>query len=249
MSVDTESIVAASRVTAQDRKGLGVILRIEDLMRLGMKDRVDELTASLDVAFHETNLFIDLGAPNFRPYTTFAKALITALLPMGDMRSFRNLVLISTAIPQTFSDIAKGIDQILRHDWLFYNMLCATLPLDMRHPVYGDYTIVHPDFVALDMRMIRPTGKVIYTMTEAWGTRKGVAFRGNEIQMHEHCQAIIGTSSFAFQGSDFSYGDNFIEKCANREVGASNLTRWKEVGINHHITTVVNDLATLSAAP
>ena len=249
MSVDTETIVAASRVIAQDQKGLGIILRLVDLMTPGMNDRVDELTASMGFALDETDLFIDLGAPNFRPYATFAKALINALLPMGDMSLFRNLVLISTAIPQTLSNIAKGIDQILRHDWLFYNILCATLPLDMRHPVYGDYTIVHPDFVALDMRMVRPTGKVIYTMTKAWGTRKGGAFRGNEIQMHEHCQAIIGTSSFAFQGSDFSYGDNFIEKCASREVGASNLTRWKEVGINHHITTVVNDLATLSAAP
>ena len=249
LSVDTETVAAASRAITQDRKGMGIILRLVDLMTPGMKDRVDELTASMGLAFDETDLFIDLGAPNFRPYATFAKALITALLPMGDMSLFRNLVLISTAIPRTFSDIAKGTDQILRHDWLFYNTLCATLPMDMRRPVYGDYTIVHPDFVALDMRMIRPTGKVIYTMTEAWGTRKGGAFRGNEIQMHEHCQAIIGTPSFAFQGSDFSYGDNFIEKCANREVGASNLTRWKEVGINHHITTVVNDLATLSAAP
>ena len=75
------------------------------------------------------------------------------------------------------------------------------------------------------------------------------SFRGNEIQMHEYCQANTGSPLFAFQGSDFSYGDRFIEKCAKREVGASNLTRWKEVGINHHITTVVNDLATLSAAP
>ena len=86
-------------------------------------------------------------------------------------------------------------------------------------------------------------------MAEVWGTRKGGAFLGNEIQMHEHCQAIIDAPSFVFQGSGFSYGDNFIEKCAKHEVGASNLTRWKEVGINHHMTMVVNDLATLSAAP
>ena len=130
---------------------MGIILRLVDLMTPGMNDRVDELTASMGFALDETDLFIDLGAPNFRPYATFAKALITALLPMGDMRLFRNLVLISTAIPQTFSDIANGTDQILRHDWLLYNTLCATLPLDMRRPVYSDYTIFHPDFVALDM--------------------------------------------------------------------------------------------------
>ena len=40
------------------------------------------------------------------------------------------------------------------------------------------------------------------------------SFRGNEIQMHEYCQTITGSPLFAFQGSDFSYGDRFIEKCA-----------------------------------
>lgn len=248
LTTDAETFAAASRAIAQDRQGVGIILRLEDLMSLGIMDRLDELTASMGLTLSETDLFIDLRAPNFKPYTAFAKALIAALTAMGDMSLFRNLVLISTAIPRTFSDIANGTDQILRHDWLFYNTLRASLPSGMRHPVYGDYTIVHLDFVALDMRMIRPTGKMIYTMAEAWGTRKGSAFRGNEVQMHGHCQAIIGNPSFAFQGPDYSYGDNFIDKCAKHEVGASNLTRWKEVGINHHITMVVNDLATLSAA-
>ena len=38
----------------------------------------------------------------------------------------------------------------------------------MRRPVYNDDTVVHPDFVALEMRMIRLNGKVIYTTAEAW---------------------------------------------------------------------------------
>ena len=107
LSVDTETIAAVSRVIAQDRKGLGIILHLEDLMRLGMKDRIDELTAFMAVALHATDLLIDLGVPNSRPYAAFAEAPITALLPTGDMSLFRNLVLISTAIPRAFSDIAK----------------------------------------------------------------------------------------------------------------------------------------------
>ena len=50
-------------------------------------------------------------------------------------------------------------------------------------------------------------------------------------------------------GSDYSSGDDYIAKCANQEEGASNQTRWKAVGINHHITHVLDDLSTLAAAP
>ena len=118
----------------------------------------------------------------------------------------------------------------------------------MRRPVYGDYTTVHPNFAARDMRLIKPAGKVVYTMSNSWGTRKGGAFRGNEAQMHKHCKEIVNDTFFQFQGAAFSYGDDYIFKCAAQQVGPSNLTTWKNVAINHHITAVANDLANFAAA-
>ena len=42
-------------------------------------------------------------------------------------------------------------------------------------------------------------------------------------------------------------GDDYIAKCARRLEGPSNLSRWKGVTINHHITTVVDNLARMYA--
>ena len=196
----------------------------------------------------ETDLIIDLRAPNFLPYNTFATALIAALRRIGDLTVYRDFVLVSTAIPDNFKEVATGSDEIPRHDWLFYQALLSALPSDLRRPVYGDYTTVHPDFVPRDMRNIKAAGKVIYTTAETWATRKGGAFRDDREQMHTHCGAIVAEAGFQFRGAAFSSGDRYIARCAVRQETPSNLTRWKEVAINHHITVVVDDLAKFGAA-
>ncbi len=247
-AADADTRAAAYRAAQQDQHGLAVILRLEDLMTDDLGDKLVCETDAAGSALEETDLIIDLRAPNFKPYRAFANALITTMRKLGDLGVCRNLVLLSTAIPRTFADVAMGTDQIPRHDWLFYNAFLTFLPPGMRKPVYGDYTIVHPDFAAMDMRKIKSAGKVIYTTPAAWGTRKGGAFRGNEAQMFSHCSVIVRDNAFQFQGSAFSYGDDYIAKCAARQEGPSNLTRWKEVAINHHITLVTDDLAKLAAA-
>ena len=65
--------------------------------------------------------------------------------------------------------------------------------------------------------------------------------------MHGHCSVVINDPDFEFRGSSFSKGDEYIAGCATGSLGPSTQTRWKEVAINHHVTTVVDDLAKLAA--
>lgn len=43
--------------------------------------------------------------------------------------------------------------------------------------------------------------------------------------------------------------DDYIGKCAIKKAPPSNLTRWKDVAINHHVMHVLDDLSTSGAAP
>ncbi len=148
------------------------------------------------------------------------------------------------------SQIERGVNVIPRHDWLFYKALLTSLPSRMRCTNYGDYTIVHPDFnLKMDMRILKPAGKLVYTTPTDWAICKGGAFRDNREQMYEHCKTIVNDSQFVFRGADFSDGDEYIAKCAAKEVELTNLTYWKRVTINHHITAVVHDLANYYASP
>ena len=248
LTSDSDTVAAASRAIARDGQGVGLLVRLEDLMTGGTRNEIVNLTKTLAVPLEETDLIIDLRSPNFQPYKTFARALIAALRCVSDLNVYRNFVLVSTAIPKSFKDVAGGTDAIPRHDWLFYQVLLNDMPVEMRRPVYGDYTIVHPDFVALDMRKIKSAGKVIYTTAKTWATRKGGAFRDDREQMHTHCGAIVRGTEFQFRGATFSSGDSYIAKCAIHQESPSNLSRWKEVAINHHITAVVDDLAKFAAA-
>ena len=248
LSAASETRRAVAQAMSFDRHGLGVLLRIEDLMRDDAGATIRHLAAEVGGSLDEIDVLIDLGGPNYEPYPAFAEALVPALRHLGKADTFRNLVLIGTAIPESFGSLVKGSDELPRHDWLFYQVLLEHFPEDMRTPTYGDHTIVHPSFKAIDFRAIRPAGKILYTTGSTWGTRKGGAFQNDRDQMHAHCSAIVAETSFDFRGADYSDGDDYIARCAARAAGPSTLTRWKEVGINHHITTVVDDLAKLDAA-
>jgi hypothetical protein len=107
--------------------------------------------------------------------------------------------------------------------------------------------MVHPGFVAIDMRLVKPAGKLVYATHKQWAVWKGGAFRDNPAQMHGHCAQLL--KSGKFRGAAFSDGDKYIEQCASGAVGPSNQTRWKEIGISHHTMQVLDDLAKLGVLP
>lgn len=238
---------SVATITRGECRGAAISLRLEDLMQPEPLRKVEALRSFLGVPLSYTDLIIDLGAPNFEPYDVFSEALIVALRKMGDLEKYRHLVLIGTAFPESFRNIAKGADEVPRHDWLFYRTLVAKLPSDMRRPNFGDYTITHPAFRARNMLMTKPAGKIVYTTSNVWSVRKGGSFQDDREQMHDHCADIVSTN--IFKGAGYSKGDEYIAQCAAREAGPSTLTRWKEVGINHHITFVSDELATFGGAP
>lgn len=247
LDANPATVARVRAIARNDGQGVAISVRLEDLMKPSPRVRLEVLAAALNVGLDEVDLIVDLGAPNFEPYDAFAGALIAAMGRLGDLDSFRNFVLVGTAIPETFKDVAKGADQLTRHDWLFYCSLIGKIPPGMRRPNYGDYTIVHPEFTPIDMRKIKSAGKLIYTTTGAWEIRKGGAFRDHPEQMYAHCASIVASGKFS--GSAYSSGDDYIAKCAVRTEKPSNQPWWKYVTINHHITYVLDDLAKLGGGP
>lgn len=244
---DAQTVAAVAAIVKRDSLGVGIQVRLEDLMKANPKADLEAFLKSLGVSHADADLIVDLGAPNFDPYVAFSAALIAALGKLGDLNRFRNLVVVGTAIPESFKDIGKGSDVIPRHDWLFYRNFLSKLPAGWRIPTFGDYTIVHPEFTPVDMRKIKSAGKIVYTTANNWWVEKGGSFRDNPGQMHGHCAKLVCQS--IYKGSSYSQGDEYIAQCAKKKVGPSNQTRWKNVAINHHITHVLDDLSRLSGSP
>jgi hypothetical protein len=249
VSLDHAPVVVAAiaAVLAKDKKGVAIRARVEHMMRPDFAKDIAALLALMKVADQEADLIVDLGTPAYEPYGNFSSALVAALTKVPQINAFRSLVLMGTAFPNSMKEVDVPGGTLERHDWLFYKHFIASLPSSARRPAFGDYTTVHPGFVALDMRMIKPAGKIVYTSKNVWMVRKGGAFRDNPGQMHDHCDYIV--KSGAFCGATYSVGDDYIARCALKQVGTSNLSKWKEVGISHHIMHALRDLSSLGAPP
>jgi hypothetical protein len=136
LGANPSTVGAVAAIVKRDCLGAAISVRLEDLMKPTPTAVIRTLVATLRADLSNTDLIIDLGAPNFEPYVTFSGALIMALRRLSDLDVFRNFVLIGTGIPETFKDVGKGFDEIPRHDWLFYQTLIAKLPAGMRRPTF-----------------------------------------------------------------------------------------------------------------
>lgn len=247
LDADANTLRSVSSIVSLDKLGVAILIRIEDLMHANLDSRVQFIISSLNIRSIDVDFVVDVGAPNFTPYEAFSKGLVASVSRLHNLTSYRNFVVIGTAIPESVGKFRRGISVIPRHDWLFYQTLMSGLPTGVRCPTFGDYTIVHPRFTAVDLRMIKSAAKIIYTTHDSWAIIKGKAFRDDPAQMHNHCDQLVHNG--IFRGPHYSMGDTYISECAARQASPSNQTRWKGVGINHHITHVLDDLATYGGVP
>ncbi len=157
------------------------------------------------------------------------------------LEDWRTFTLIGGSFPSSIAEI-KGVKSIVpRHEWLVYQDLANYLKRESRRiPTFGDYTISHPKVVMLDMRLVKPSAKLIYTTDNAFYVRKGPNVRDNGFtQYHDYCMELV--KSTIFKGETFSAGDKLIYDCAHRTKKPGNLTTWKWVGTNHHMERLVED--------
>lgn len=229
-----------SFVSAQ---GCGVALRVKlsELNLPNIDNDISKLLRSIEVSWSSVDLIIDLGDPgNFQPYPIFAKIISEATAKISGYNLSRSITLVGTSLNLTVVK-KPGATQI-RHEWPLYKAFRIELEKTKLTPNFGDYTIESPDFAdSVDMRMMKPGGKIVYTTADSWLIPKGGSFRDNNSQMIGHCAAIISSGHYMTRA--FSSGDERIEDTAKKINNCGNLTTWKFVGVNHHITYIVRQLA------
>jgi hypothetical protein len=235
-------------VVTQDKSGICLRIKIEQAARGSLKDDLDSLLSRLKVKPEICDLILDLDAPNFIPLEGFSKAIqgvVSSFLYLNDWRTFS---ILGTSFPETMASIKKGGEIIPRHEWRLYKMLVANFrEAGLRLPSFGDYAISHPKVFELDMRIVKPYATIRYTIDDRCYVVKGDNVRdyGYE-QYHELSQKILASSYYC--GPTLSWGDDYIQTCANKNAKTGNLTTWRQVGTNHHIEKVVQDIANFYAS-
>lgn len=243
VSHDNAHLSAIKSIVSVDNKGVAIRVKMHQLMSPALDEDIRKLVAYLGLSYRDVDLVIDLELPqSFEPYIAFAKALSVAIKRISRIADFRSFAIAGTSL--NLSDIRKPGGEPTRHEWLLYQQLLKELS-GIRRPIFGDYTIETPVFISQDMRLLNPAGKIVYTTENTWLVPKGSSFRDNRGQMIAHCKAIINSGYYCGEG--YSAGDKRIYDTFHEIEGTGNQGTWKEVGVSHHITLVVDQLSKFHA--
>ena len=231
-------------ITSTDNHGLCIRVNIEDATNPELKRSIDTILGMNSLNADRCDLVLDLGTPNFKPvdgFTRFCVALIKRLPLINRWRSF---TICGTSFPKSMGEVKLGATLLKRYEWLLYKSVVDALSTDkIRLPSFGDYVINHPHVPdpPLDMRIIKPAASIRYTSHNSWFIVKGLNNRDNPFQYKELSEIV--TSSPHYSGKNFSFGDEYIADCAKSVSKRESLTRWRQVGTNHHIEKVVDDIS------
>jgi hypothetical protein len=197
----------------------------------------------LDLNEDSIDLILDLGAPNFVPVSGFTKLVASLLRKLVRLYSWRTITVIGTSFPMTMAEISGTAQLVKRQEWLLYELLVDELRQTRTpFPSFGDYTICHPEVLQVDMRIVKPFASIRYTTNKAWFILKGTNVRDNGYgQFRDLCKKLI--ESPYYRGKNFSESDRYIWDCAHGIASTGNLTTWRWVGTNHHIESVVLEIA------
>ncbi|MBI4558615.1 MAG: beta family protein [Candidatus Hydrogenedentes bacterium] len=238
---------AVRSAASKDGRGMCLRLSIEDAARPDIKISVDVLLRNSDLDREECDLVIDLGAPNFEPVAGFAKLITELVARFPYLSQWRTLTLMGTSFPPSMAEIEIGSTIVRRWEWILYKRVVELL-VNLRHrlPTFGDYAINYPDILPMDMRLLKPSATIRYTIDDAWLFVKGRNVREHKFEQYRnHCQVVLESGHFL--GARFSSGDRYIEDCAAGRGKTGNLSTWRQVGTSHHLEKVTHDIANFLA--
>jgi hypothetical protein len=252
----TEYQEAVAAALMEDQRGVCLRLASDDLSETEeMEPELSEVLAKLGCAPEDVDLLIDYGPITEDIRKTIQVALIAQINALPLLREWRSLTFAASAFPQNLAQLDRGaLAMIPRSEWTIWTYLARHKARIGRLPDFGDYAVAHPDVVDVDPRLMRMSPNIRYAHDESWIVAKGAALprksdtKRNPPSREQYpalCRAIV--ESEYWRGADYSRGDTFIAQCAEGSGATGNATTWRRVGTDHHLTTVVRQLASRRA--
>lgn len=211
-------------------------------------DRLKELYQRAGLTPSDIDLVLDV-----EPFSPAQRAVtflgtVEAIKKIPDLDKWRTFTLVTTALPEQAAQNERNDSTFERPRscWLMWKDLISSSDV-ARKPGFGDYGVDSPatdldrEFFGAPVPMIR------YTVPEKW-----VFFRGSGKPKNAPTRAVDWPelsrrliASGHYRGPSYSAGDLFIKECADGAPKHGGGSAWRFVGVNHHITQVVEQLTSL----
>jgi hypothetical protein len=229
----------AKAIIATDQRGVCIRLLDEDMEDTGsLKDKLQDLQKSLGVARKSVHLLMDFRDVAAEDVERSAEVSIELINTLPGISDYRTLTLAASGFPGSLAKVESSTTAKLTRTELSLRKKVLSQGTGLqRIPTFGDYAIAHPDLLEADWRKFKLSGSIRYTLEKDWLIVKGGSIEKHEFkQFHKLANQLSNRTDF--YGADFSWGDKYIAKCATKQVTSGNLTTWRKIGTNHHITVV-----------
>lgn len=235
-----------SDVIEDNQRGFCFRLEMEDLDDESENTWQKILTYSslLGLSSPDIDLYVDLRDIR-RSNVDELQDIVTDFLALcpKDTR-YRSICVAGSSASKDVTIIAKdSIGWIYRNELKLWARLKSDVP-ECDNLVFGDYGIVHPDFME-DV----PCGntvncKIRYTAGDKILVFRGHVRSGDSKQTHALAQLVVAHE--AYRGWEFSAGDDYIYECAKYRVGPGNPGNWVFADLNHHIVYTARQIRRLN---
>ena len=225
-----------------DRRGVCIRLQREDFVDYAdIGSEMKRVLTAVNTRKADADLLLDFRAltPDSRSMTT--RDALTLISRIPELNAWRSFAVAGTSFPENLIGLPPSdFSFIPRNEWNLWRGVLRDSP--GRLPSFADYAVSHPEPSEVDPRIMRPSASVRYTADEYWLVPKGRNLRdyGYE-QFHDVCRELIARPEYT--GRSLSWGDGYIDDCANELVGTGNLTTWRKVATSHHIAYVFRQLS------
>lgn len=234
---------AAVSLAAQ-RCGAGAAIRLtrQDLLDTGLRIKIMEAAAAIRLPKGELDLIIDLKLVGD---TCPSIATICASIP--DLLLWRTFTLIAGSFPKDLTSFSVGEHLLERTEWNLWNGQVNGAKGLARRPAFGDYCTQHANFTE-PPSFANFSASIRYATATHWVIMRGEGVRNDDgpgySQWPANAQMLCARGEFL--GQDFSAGDAYIHETSLQTKKTGNAETWLRAGINHHLTVVARQVASLS---
>jgi len=237
---------ALRAIVASQGRGFAIRLLTDDFDdEDAVAEWVDAIIDYTGIESSSIDMIVDLGTVAGQTAAVIARTHRTLLSLLPRITEWRTLTVVSGAFPTSLSPLTRGIwNPISRNDWHAWFSLIERPRGLARLPSYGDYAIAHPDLppegratILAQLRYSTPSDFLIFKGENVFTHLRGFA------QFCDICADMVTKPEY--RGAAFSEGDRQIAEKATKSGSCGNAETWRIIGVNHHVETVLDQIATV----
>jgi hypothetical protein len=232
--------MAVAQIAATDGRGICVRVTHDEVLRSTFSAELGDRLTKLFLKAADVDLLVD-----FQDFDPEKPSIREVLDRVPVLNAWRSLTVASGAFPKDLQQCKDpGRHAIPRNDWLAWRRLSKERL--KRQPSFSDYTVQWGRYEEPKDRC-NPSASIRYTLSEEWLVMRGEGIFNKDGPGPKQwpANAILLRESEDFYSSGFSAGDEYISRMGDGADGNGNPGTWISAGINHHMTVVSRQIATL----